>query len=93
MINDSSKPWGDYIRARKTGGPFGFQGFHSNLSHPQRMIREGHQVASHTWSHQNASQLTDDQFTRQMIWNEIALYDILGFIPTYMRSYPVPSAL
>ncbi len=49
------------------------------------MIDEGHQVASHTWSHQNASQLNNAQFRQQIIWNEIAFNDILGFFPTYMR--------
>ncbi|KAM7215718.1 hypothetical protein V8F06_008912 [Rhypophila decipiens] len=51
----------------------------------RRMYAEGHQIASHTWSHQNASQLTNSQFTNQMVWNEIALNSILGFFPTYMR--------
>ncbi|KAL2146005.1 hypothetical protein VTI28DRAFT_5662 [Corynascus sepedonium] len=57
-------------------------------SYPQiirRMHAEGHQIGSHTWSHQNASQLTTTQFSNQMIWNEIALNSILGFFPTYMR--------
>ncbi len=49
------------------------------------MHAEGHQIASHTWSHQNASQLTSTQFTNQMVWNEIALNSILGFFPAYMR--------
>ncbi|KAK4650139.1 hypothetical protein QC762_701975 [Podospora pseudocomata] len=51
----------------------------------KRMHAEGHQIASHTWSHQNASQMTNTQFTNQMVWNEIALNSILGFFPTYMR--------
>lgn len=51
----------------------------------RRMHADGHQIASHTWSHQNASQLTNTQFTNQMVWNEIALNSILGFFPTYMR--------
>ncbi|KAK1751690.1 hypothetical protein QBC47DRAFT_433673 [Echria macrotheca] len=51
----------------------------------RRMHAEGHQIASHTWSHQNASQLTNTQFTNQMVWNEIALNSILGFFPAYMR--------
>ncbi|KAK3996115.1 hypothetical protein QBC44DRAFT_232672 [Cladorrhinum sp. PSN332] len=51
----------------------------------KRMHAEGHQIASHTWSHENASQLTNTQFTNQMVWNEIALNSILGFFPTYMR--------
>ncbi len=49
------------------------------------MVAEGHQVASHTWSHQNASQLTTQQYRNQILWNEIAFNDILGFFPTYMR--------
>ncbi|KAI0145859.1 hypothetical protein F4776DRAFT_379274 [Hypoxylon sp. NC0597] len=51
----------------------------------QRMAAEGHQIASHTWSHENYSQLTTTQFRNQMIWNEIAFNDILGYFPTYMR--------
>ncbi|KAK4461424.1 hypothetical protein QBC42DRAFT_270170 [Cladorrhinum samala] len=51
----------------------------------KRMHAEGHQIASHTWSHENASQLTNTQFTNQMVWNEIAFNSILGFFPTYMR--------
>ncbi|KIH92997.1 hypothetical protein SPBR_02612 [Sporothrix brasiliensis 5110] len=51
----------------------------------RRMVAEGHQVASHTWSHQNASQLTAAQYRNQIIWNEIAFNDILGFFPAYMR--------
>ncbi|KAL2258723.1 hypothetical protein VTK26DRAFT_7855 [Humicola hyalothermophila] len=51
----------------------------------RRMHAEGHQIASHTWSHQNASQLSDTQFTNQIIWNEIAINSVLGFFPTYMR--------
>lgn len=49
------------------------------------MIAEGHQIASHTWSHQNQSQLTTSQYKDQIIWNEIAIADVLGYFPTYMR--------
>ncbi|KAK3357418.1 hypothetical protein B0T25DRAFT_449731 [Lasiosphaeria hispida] len=51
----------------------------------RRMHAEGHQIASHTWSHENASLMTNTQFTNQMVWNEIAINSILGFFPTYMR--------
>ncbi|KAK2064201.1 glycoside hydrolase/deacetylase [Colletotrichum caudatum] len=51
----------------------------------KRMVAEGHQVASHTWSHENLDQMTATQRKNQMIYNEIALKDILGFYPTYMR--------
>ncbi|KAH9906273.1 carbohydrate esterase family 4 protein [Xylariomycetidae sp. FL2044] len=51
----------------------------------QRMAAEGHQIASHTWSHENFSAITSTQAKNQMIWNEIAFNDILGYFPTYMR--------
>ncbi|KAM5342313.1 hypothetical protein ACJ41O_013279 [Fusarium nematophilum] len=50
-----------------------------------RMAREGHQIASHTWSHQRLTTLTEAKFRNQIIYNEIALADILGYFPTYMR--------
>jgi peptidoglycan/xylan/chitin deacetylase (PgdA/CDA1 family) len=51
----------------------------------QRMVREGHQVGSHTWSHQNLPTLSQQDKMNQIIRNEIALTNILGAIPTYMR--------
>ncbi|KAL2677308.1 hypothetical protein Neosp_011077 [[Neocosmospora] mangrovei] len=51
----------------------------------RRMIRDGHQVASHTWSHQRLTTLSRSKFWNQMIYNEIAIADILGYFPTYMR--------
>ena len=49
------------------------------------MVRDGHQVASHTWSHQRLTEINDDNLRRQIVYNEIALADILGMFPTYMR--------
>lgn len=51
----------------------------------KRMYAEGHQIASHSWSHQDLSAATPEQRLAQIIKNEIALADILGFIPTYFR--------
>lgn len=51
----------------------------------RRMIADGHQVASHTWSHQDLNAATADQRRAQIINNEIALNSILGVIPTYFR--------
>lgn len=51
----------------------------------QRMVAEGHQVASHTWSHQDLSAITDEQVYDQMVKNEMAIRNILGKYPTYMR--------
>jgi peptidoglycan/xylan/chitin deacetylase (PgdA/CDA1 family) len=51
----------------------------------KRMIAEGHQVASHTWSHQDLSVITEQQRYDQMVKNEMAFRNIIGKYPTYMR--------
>lgn len=51
----------------------------------QRMILSGHQVASHTWSHEDLSKVTPEQRTAQLERNEAALRNIMGSFPTYMR--------
>jgi len=51
----------------------------------KRMHAEGHQIASHTWSHQDLSKITSTQRKAQMVKNEMALRNLLGFFPTYMR--------
>lgn len=49
------------------------------------MVRDGHQIASHTWTHQRLTTLSKQKFRNQVLFNEIALADILGFFPTYLR--------
>ncbi|OKL57657.1 hypothetical protein UA08_07213 [Talaromyces atroroseus] len=51
----------------------------------QRMHRDGHQLASHTWSHQDLNKITHRQRRDQLLKNEAALRNIMGGIPTYMR--------
>ncbi|KAM0321422.1 hypothetical protein ACHAQA_010138 [Verticillium albo-atrum] len=51
----------------------------------RRMIAEGHQIASHTWSHQRLTTVTESKFRNQMHYLEIALADLFGYFPTYMR--------
>jgi peptidoglycan/xylan/chitin deacetylase (PgdA/CDA1 family) len=51
----------------------------------RRMVAEGHQVASHTWSHQDLSKITEAQVYDQMVKNEMAIRNIIGKYPTYMR--------
>lgn len=51
----------------------------------ERMHQSGHQIASHTWSHQDLSKISPEQRRIQMLWNEVALRNILGGFPTYMR--------
>ncbi len=51
----------------------------------RRMVAEGHQVASHTWSHYSLSNITSDMRKQQMAKNERAIANIIGKYPTYMR--------
>lgn len=50
-----------------------------------RIYEAGHQIASHTWTHQNLDKISPDQRRNQIVYNEMALNNILGFFPTYMR--------
>jgi peptidoglycan/xylan/chitin deacetylase (PgdA/CDA1 family) len=51
----------------------------------KRTLDEGHQIAHHTWTHENLTMINDTRIKNQMIYNEMALRNVLGFIPTYMR--------
>ncbi|KAK0641845.1 hypothetical protein B0T16DRAFT_461872 [Cercophora newfieldiana] len=51
----------------------------------QRMIAEGHQVGSHTWSHENLNTLSTELRRKQIIYNEIAIAGAIGVVPTYFR--------
>lgn len=51
----------------------------------RRMHDSGHQIASHTWTHQNLTNMTTQQRQNQMYYNEMAFRNVLGFFPTYMR--------
>ncbi|EHK20742.1 carbohydrate esterase family 4 protein [Trichoderma virens Gv29-8] len=51
----------------------------------RRMKADGHQIGSHTWSHQRLPTVGKSRLRQQMIYNEIAIADILGVFPTYMR--------
>ncbi|KAL8975531.1 MAG: hypothetical protein Q9197_000208 [Variospora fuerteventurae] len=51
----------------------------------RRMVDEGHQIASHTWSHYSLSNISSDMRKQQMVKNERAIANIIGKYPTYMR--------
>ncbi|KAJ4349967.1 uncharacterized protein N0V89_008588 [Didymosphaeria variabile] len=51
----------------------------------KRMASEGHQIASHTWTHLDLSAVSETDRKAQMVKNEMALRNILGYFPTYMR--------
>ncbi|KAK1598073.1 polysaccharide deacetylase [Colletotrichum navitas] len=60
------------------------------VSNDRRMYTDGHQIASHTWSHADLCQITSAQRKNEMYKLEMALRNILGVIPTYMRSASSP---
>lgn len=51
----------------------------------KRADAAGHQIASHTWTHLDLSAVSQIDRKNQMWKNEMALRNILGKIPTYMR--------
>lgn len=51
----------------------------------KRMDAEGHQIASHTWTHLDIGKISSEDRKNQMIKLEMALRNIIGKIPTYMR--------
>jgi peptidoglycan/xylan/chitin deacetylase (PgdA/CDA1 family) len=51
----------------------------------KRMDAEGHQIGSHTWTHPNLEKISQQERYKNMYQNEMALRNIVGKIPTYMR--------
>ncbi|KAL4732367.1 hypothetical protein ACLX1H_001382 [Fusarium chlamydosporum] len=51
----------------------------------RRMHSEGHQLASHSWSHEDLSAASDELRKQQIIYNEMAFRNVLGFFPKYLR--------
>ncbi|KAL4817445.1 hypothetical protein BDW67DRAFT_159524 [Aspergillus spinulosporus] len=51
----------------------------------QRVVNEGHQLASHTWGHPDLTVLSYDQIVDQMTQLESAFAAAVGVVPTYMR--------
>jgi peptidoglycan/xylan/chitin deacetylase (PgdA/CDA1 family) len=49
------------------------------------MDTEGHQIASHTWTHLDLSKIDADDRKDQIVNLEMALNNIVGKIPTYIR--------
>ncbi|KAG0044160.1 chitin deacetylase [Gryganskiella cystojenkinii] len=77
----------DYLQAQKLSATFFLIG--SNvIQYPQtalREVKEGHHIASHTWSHTALTTLTNDQIVAEMKWTEKAVLDATGYKLKYMR--------
>ncbi|OAK99061.1 glycoside hydrolase/deacetylase [Phaeosphaeriaceae sp. SRC1lsM3a] len=51
----------------------------------RRMHADGHQIALHSMGHYNHSSLNETQLINQIHYVEMAVRNVLGFIPTYYR--------
>ncbi|KAH7170092.1 hypothetical protein EDB81DRAFT_837100 [Dactylonectria macrodidyma] len=51
----------------------------------RRMYAAGHHITSHTWTHRDLNDVNRIIQRTEMIYNEMALRNIFGWIPTYMR--------
>jgi peptidoglycan/xylan/chitin deacetylase (PgdA/CDA1 family) len=86
----------DYLKVMKVNATFfvtggsGGKGSIGNPNNPyhndiQRMLAEGHQIASHTWTHQDLSLVGHDYRLLQITHNEKAIANAIGMVPTYIR--------
>ncbi|KAF8975177.1 chitin deacetylase [Entomortierella lignicola] len=77
----------DYLKGQKLSATFFVIG--SNvIQYPQTLVREikeGHHIASHTWSHHALTTLTNEQIVAEMKWTEKAVMDATGLKLKYMR--------
>ncbi|KAF9585316.1 chitin deacetylase [Lunasporangiospora selenospora] len=48
-------------------------------------VAEGHNIASHTWSHRPLTTLTTEQIVAEIKWTEKAVFDITGIKMKYIR--------
>jgi len=51
----------------------------------QRMDQDGHIIASHTWSHANIEEISNDQLINEMTKLENYIYKYIGKKPAFMR--------
>ncbi|PNH67393.1 hypothetical protein VD0001_g7828 [Verticillium dahliae] len=61
----------------------------TNMAWPavlRRMHAAGHQIASHSWSHRNLNQVNSTIQRTEIIYNEMAFRNLLGWFPTYFRA-------
>lgn len=62
-----------------------YQCIYNGASSLQSAYDSGHQIASHTWTHDNLADMQPDQIESEMTQVDNALANILGVKPNYMR--------
>ncbi|GJJ75549.1 peptidoglycan-N-acetylglucosamine deacetylase [Entomortierella parvispora] len=77
----------NYLKTNKLTASFFLIG--SNvIQHPeivQDEVKDGHHLASHTWSHSALTTLTNEQIVAEMKWTELAVMEATGKKLKYMR--------
>jgi peptidoglycan/xylan/chitin deacetylase (PgdA/CDA1 family) len=51
----------------------------------QQMYAAGHQIGSHSWTHQDLTEVNSTLQQEQVIYNEMAFRNLFGWFPTYFR--------
>ena len=51
----------------------------------QRMVEEGHEVAGHSWSHQELTKLTEKEIRSQLVKTNNKINELTGLTPVIMR--------
>ncbi|KAF9898550.1 chitin deacetylase [Lobosporangium transversale] len=76
-----------FLKANKLSASFFLIG--SNvIQHPEivkQEVKDGHHLASHTWSHTALTTLSNEQIVAEMKWTEKAVMDATGLRLKYMR--------
>ncbi|KAJ3073614.1 chitin deacetylase [Podochytrium sp. JEL0797] len=47
--------------------------------------QSGNEISLHTWSHQDLTNLTDDEIVSELAYSAKAVYEVLGVVPKYFR--------
>ncbi|MEO5721409.1 MAG: polysaccharide deacetylase family protein [Chthoniobacterales bacterium] len=77
----------DLLAARKIKATFFVVG-QNVAEYPEivaRAAREGHEIASHSWSHPNLAKMSDDGVRRELQKTDDAIKSAIGVRPTLMR--------
>ena len=51
----------------------------------KRALREGHEIANHSWSHPNLGKMSDDGVRRELQKTDDAIFAAIGKRPTFLR--------
>ena len=77
----------DILKAKNVKGTFMLIGDEAaqNVGLMQRVVREGHEIGNHTWSHPDISEITQQQLDLELSLTERLFASKLGVQPLYFR--------